>query len=131
MSRGALLATVVVGLLVATAGRLEAGQTADNPFVGNPEAITDGRELMAAVCGGYCHATAEGETTDAPDLFDCEWWHGDTDSDLFGVIRGGVPDTRMQSFGGILADDDIWRLVTMIRADSRCEEDTEATADSR
>ena len=35
----------------------------------------------------------------------------------------------MQSFGGILADDDIWRLITMIRADSRCQDGDEATAD--
>ena len=55
--------------------------------MGDAEAITEGRELMGTVCGGYCHATVEGETTDAPDLFDCEWWHGDTDGDLFGVIR--------------------------------------------
>ena len=75
--------------------------------------------VRVTACGGYCHATTEGEATDAPDLFDCEWWHGDTDTDLFGVIRDGVPDTRMQKFGGILADDDIWRLVTVIRADSR------------
>ena len=82
-----------------------------------------GVELFESVCGGYCHAIEEGESTDAPDLFDCEWWHGDTDADLFRVIRDGVPTTRMQSFGGQFPDDDLWRLIAAIRAGSRCKED--------
>jgi len=121
----------LVPMLLAAVALTGAGQSSENPFAGDVAAIEEGRALMGAVCGGYCHATTEGETTDAPDLFDCEWWHGDTDTDLFGVIRDGVPDTRMQRFGGILADDDIWRLVTVIRADSRCEERDRAAPDPR
>ncbi len=128
MTRTVGIVTRTVGIaavVLACAGSVLAqpGQRAGNPFAGDSAAIAEGRNLLAAVCGGYCHATLEGETTDAPDLFDCEWWHGDAadnDDDLFAVIRDGVPDTRMQGFGGILPDDDIWRLIAAIRAGSRC-----------
>lgn len=118
-----VVAALVFGLLVVSLSNLSrASQPSENPFAGDKAAIDEGRELLKAVCGGYCHATEAGETTDAPDLFDCEWWHGDTDADLFRVIRDGVPNTRMQSFGGPFSDDDIWRVIAAIRASSRCEE---------
>lgn len=117
--------------LLATVGVLGAAQAPENPLAGDAAAITAGRDLMGAVCGGYCHSTTETEANEAPDLFDCEWWHGDTDGDIFGVVRDGVPDTRMQGFGGMLADDDIWRLVAAIRADSRCDDSGPQTPNSR
>ena len=110
-------------LLVVTASVLRASQPIQNRFAGDVAAIEEGRGLLEAVCAGYCHSIEEGESTDAPDLFDCEWWHGDTDADLFKVIRDGVPNTRMQSFGGQFLDDDLWRLIAAIRAGSRCQED--------
>jgi long-chain acyl-CoA synthetase len=53
------------------------------------------------------------------------------DEDIFGVVRDGVPDTRIQGFGGMLANDDIWRVVTAIRADSRCDDPDGQAPDSR
>ncbi|MDA1094167.1 MAG: hypothetical protein O3A25_12990 [Acidobacteria bacterium] len=38
-------------------------------------------------------------------------------------------DTRMQGFGGILGDADIWRLIAMIRTDSPCDEADRPTSD--
>ena len=108
---------VLIVLLLPSGGYLWAGQELENPFAGDAAANEDGRGLLYGACGGYCHATTQGEATDAPDLFDCEWWHGDSDGDLFAVIRDGVPDTRMQGFGGMFPDDDIWRLIAVIRAD--------------
>ena len=120
--RGVLFGLVLVA---AAAGLTHAGQPQENPFAGDADAVAEGQALLEAVCGGYCHAMTEGESTDAPDLFDCEWWHGDTDADLFRVIRDGVPDTRMQDFGGRFPDEDIWRLIAGIRANSRCEADSD------
>ncbi len=117
-------------LLVAAATGSRAGQSSENPFAGDADAIAEGRQLLDAVCGGYCHSTTEGLATDAPDLFDCEWWHGDADVDLFRVISDGVPDTRMQSFGDQFSDDDIWRLVAAVRAGSRCAEDGVAASEA-
>jgi mono/diheme cytochrome c family protein len=111
--------------VVAAVGLPWASQPTENPFAGDEAAIAEGRGLLEAVCAGYCHAIEEGESTDAPDLFDCEWWHGETDADLFGVIRDGVPNTRMQGFGGQFPDEDLWRVIASIRADSRCREDAD------
>ncbi|HJN46587.1 MAG: hypothetical protein CL477_05600 [Acidobacteria bacterium] len=119
--------SVLFGLMVLAAGASlsRAEQPQENPFAGDAEAVAEGRALLDAVCGGYCHAMTEGGNTDAPDLFDCEWWHGDTDADLFRVIQSGVPDTRMLSFGGQFPDEDLWRIIAAIRADSRCREDAD------
>lgn len=54
---------------------------------------------------------------------------GDTDADLFSVVQDGVRGTRMQGFGGILADADIWRLIAMFRTDSPCDEADHPTPD--
>ncbi len=117
----------VLLLVVAASSFLRASQPAQTRFAGDVAAIEEGRELLESVCAGYCHSLEEGESTDAPDLFDCEWWHGDTDADLFRVISDGVPNTRMQSFGGQFPDDDLWRLIAAIRAGSRCHEDDPQT----
>ncbi len=118
---------VLFGLMVVAvaASLTRAEQPHENPFTGDADAVAEGQALLEAVCGGYCHAMTEGESTDAPDLFDCEWWHGDTDADLFRVIRDGVPDTRMLSFGDQFPDEDLWRIIAAIRADSRCREDAD------
>lgn len=114
---------VFVAALAGVVGATAIGQSTENPLAGDADAIAEGDALLDAVCGGYCHTRVEGETTDAPDLFDCEWWHGDTDADLFRVIRDGVSNTRMQAFGGQFPDEDIWRFVSAIRAGSRCAEE--------
>lgn len=113
----------VLLLVVAASSLSRASQPVRNPFTEDAGAVEEGRGLLESVCAGYCHSVEEGESTDAPDLFDCEWWHGDTDAELFRVIRDGVPNTRMQSFGGQFPDDDLWRLIAAIRAGSRCQED--------
>jgi len=128
MSR--VLSCAFVAMLLAAMAGTAARGAQENPFAGDADAIAEGQALLDAVCGGYCHATTAGETTDAPDLFDCEWWHGDTDADLFAVIRDGVPNTRMQAFGAQFQEEDIWRLIAAIRAGSRCQETGGATGDS-
>ena len=54
---------------------------------------------------------------------------GDTDADLSSVVQDGVRDARMPGFGGILGDADIWRLITMFRTDSPCDEADRPTSD--
>ena len=50
-------------LLVAAATGSRAGQSSENPFAGDADAIAEGRQLLDAVCGGYCHSTTEGLAT--------------------------------------------------------------------
>ncbi len=87
-------------------------------YLDDPAAITAGRRMFRAVCTGYCHSTQPGVTKDAPNLFDCDWQHGDTDADLFRVITKGVPGTEMLPFGGKIPDDTIWRVIAYVRSNS-------------
>ncbi len=88
----------------------------------DPEAITLGRQLFEGVCAGYCHSPELDQDRDVPDLFDCEWLHGDQDEDLFRVIMTGVAGTKMQGFGGRVPEQDVRQVVAYIRSRSRCGE---------
>ena len=98
--------------------------SADSPadtFALDPNAISRGKNLFVGTCAAYCHGMQPGHR-DAPYLFDCEWKHGEDDSDVFRVIREGVPSTRMPSFADKLpeGDDDIWKLIAFLRTKSTC-----------
>ena len=86
----------------------------------DPEAVARGRGLFRAVCTGYCHSTRPADRV-APDLFDCVWEHGSSDLDIHRVVLEGVPDTQMQAFGGKLPDDEVWKIIAFLRAQSRCQ----------
>ncbi len=97
-------------------------EAASSPVVAyleDPAAITDGRRMFRAVCTGYCHSTTPGVTKDAPNLFDCDWDHGDTDADLYRVIAQGVPDTEMLPFDGKIPEDTIWKVIAYVRSNSQ------------
>lgn len=87
-------------------------------YLEDPAAITDGRRMFRAVCTGYCHSTTPGVTKDAPNLFDCDWDHGDADADLYRVITRGVPDTEMLPFEGKIPEDTIWKVIAYMRSNS-------------
>ena len=80
-----------------------------------------GEQLFTALCSAYCHGRDPGKR-EAPDLFDCEWLHGDSGTELFTTTSNGVPNTRMVAFGGKLpnGDDDICNLVAFLQVNSRC-----------
>ena len=87
-------------------------------YLEDPAAITAGRRMFRAVCTGYCHSTTPGVTKDAPNLFDCNWDHGNTDADLYRVINQGVPDTEMLPFEGKIPEDTIWQVIAYVRSNS-------------
>lgn len=87
-------------------------------YLDDPAAITAGRRMFRAVCTGYCHSTTPGVTKDAPNLFDCDWDHGNTDADLYRVINQGVPDTEMLPFEGKIPEDTIWKVIAYMRSNS-------------
>ncbi len=88
-------------------------------YLDDPAAITAGRRMFRAVCTGYCHSTTPGVTKDAPNLFDCDWDHGDEDADLYRVIVDGVPDTEMLPFDGKIPEDTIWKVIAYVRSNSQ------------
>jgi mono/diheme cytochrome c family protein len=115
------MARVAVWLLAAAA---LAGGCRDSPaaaYARDPAAVERGRLLFVGTCGAYCHSLTA-ERRDAPDLFDCEWKHGGSDSDLFRSISQGVPGSRMPPFAGAMpeGDADLWRVIAFLRSRSRC-----------
>jgi mono/diheme cytochrome c family protein len=90
-------------------------------YLADPQAMTRASQLFRAVCTGYCHSTQQAAEREAPNLFDCDWAHGSTDQEIFGVISAGVPDTQMQAFGERLPHEDLWKLVAYLRQKSTCK----------
>lgn len=113
------------GLLLGCHGKPGGAKATPAPAPVSPASSADparGELLFRSICGGYCHGVAPGKR-DAPFLFDCDWLHGGSDQQIFDVISGGVPGTRMIAFGGKLpeGDSDIWGLVAYLRASSQCK----------
>ena len=96
----------------------EAASSPVAAYLEDPAAITAGRRMFRAVCTGYCHSTTPGVTKDAPNLFDCDWDHGNTDADLYRVINQGVPDTEMLPFEGKIPEETIWQVIAYVRSNS-------------
>ena len=100
-----------------------------NPVASTPESIAAGKRAYDANCAA-CHgnlaqgAVKAGMTISIieeqrgkqpPDLTDDQWDHGSSDSDIFAVIKRGVPPTMMAGFDGRIPDEDIWSIVNYLR----------------
>jgi hypothetical protein len=44
-----------------------------------------------------------------------QWDHGSTDSEIFTVIKRGIPPTMMAGYDGRIPDEDIWNIVNYLR----------------
>ncbi len=101
-----------------------------NPLGDSPRAVARGAKVFEENCA-VCHgAEGHGETQIAPNLMDDTFLgtKGDMpDGAYFGLITGGsdakaalgrpgLPDGGMTAFGGQLANDDIWAVISWIRA---------------
>jgi mono/diheme cytochrome c family protein len=100
-----------------------------NPTASTPESIAAGKRVYDANCAA-CHgnlaqgAVKAGMTISIieeqrgkqpPDLTDDQWDHGSSDSDIFAVIKRGLPPTMMAGFDGRIPDEDIWNIVNYLR----------------
>lgn len=101
-----------------------------NPVPATPASIAAGKRAYDLNCAG-CHGNkAQGSEKagvvisiiqeqggkQPPDLTDAAWDHGSSDSEIFGVIKRGVPPTMMAGFDGRIPDAEIWSLVNYLRA---------------
>jgi len=84
-----------------------------NPYEGNADRAAEGGKLFVAYNCMDCHG-AEGSGAMGPSLQDGRWHFGGTAGDLFQSIYEGRPD-GMPSWGGRIADDQIWRLVAYVQ----------------
>ena len=89
----------------------EAEQIEGNPFEGDPDAIEQGMSRYRARCA-LCHGM-DAKGYRAPDLTSGQSRHGDSDVQLFRVIRRGVPGTEMRPTR--MPDDELWTVIAYLR----------------
>ena len=109
---------IVVLLVVSASGSLVgqrgggAGQT--NPFLGNAEAVTEGKTLYDQKCT-TCHGVDGGGGEIGPAIVSGDRVDiGVSDAQTFTIVKNGVAGTPMTAQR--LPDPDIWKIVTYIHA---------------
>lgn len=85
-----------------------------NPFERSAEAIERGSQLFVAYNCVDCHG-ADGSGAIGPSLGDGRWRFGGSPAELFESIYQGRPE-GMPAWGGRISDEQIWMLVSYLRA---------------
>jgi cytochrome c oxidase cbb3-type subunit 3 len=95
-------------------GKAPPGDSAGNPFAGNARSAREGELLFASMNCDGCHG---GGATGwvAPSLNDGRWRYGGSAGAIFQSIYYGRPK-GMPAFGGLLAPELIWKLVTYVQS---------------
>ncbi len=70
-------------------------------FTSDAAALMDGQQTFKNICSS-CHRM-DGGGDIGPNLTDQYWKHGGSIKDVFKVVRDGVPNTNMVSWGGALS----------------------------
>jgi len=91
-----------------------------NPIPLNEDNLKAGVKTYKAMCV-RCHSTPEGEASAygqsfypaAPQL--PEGMAKYTDSQLFWLIKHGIRNTGMPSWGSMLSDEEIWQIVSLLK----------------
>ena len=99
-----------------------AAEAPENPVEATEESVRAGLRVYGRFCRA-CHGIrADGQGMTAPpgsrpaNLIDDEWVHGDTDGDIYLVIRNGVPPAYdMDAWEGRITDEEIWHVVNFLR----------------
>lgn len=113
-----LEARIMPAVLHASIVRHESGDT--NPASLNEENLKAGVETYKTMCA-RCHSTPEGDASiygqafypPAPQL--PKGMAQYTDSQLFWLIKHGIRNTGMPAWGGMLSDEEIWQVVSLLK----------------
>ena len=107
-------ALVAAGLLVALVPALGAQSQAErtNPLVGDPAAVSQGRNVYRGRCA-VCHGI-DAKGFRGSDLTSGDWVHGGSDAQIFKTILEGVPGTEMPANPN-MAPDEIWMVLAYLR----------------
>ncbi len=99
----------------------EAGQALANPVEATSTSIAKGRQRYVFSCR-QCHGNTgkgDGDMSHAggvpSDFTDAVWQHGESDGEIFLVIRDGVT-ADMLGYQGQIPDEDMWNLVNYIKS---------------
>lgn len=120
---------VVCTLLVGTAsyaqglGGSPEGKKLTNPVESTPASVAAGQKTFQKMCA-FCHGKdAAGNGPLAPkgttpsSLIDAKWDRGDTDGEIFLVLRDGAgPKFDMKGYKGKLPDQELWNVVNYLRS---------------
>lgn len=115
-----LAATATLATLITSAQAFGVGDAGrENPFAGAPEAERAGEELFGRNCQ-QCHNT-RGHGGKCPQLVRGAWGPGGANSDgfMFETISKGRPNTQMGAFGAALSGDQIWQIISFLRAEAQ------------
>jgi mono/diheme cytochrome c family protein len=94
-----------------------------NPVAATAASVAAGKKLYDAQCASCHGTTGKGDGKAGAllkpipsDLSDGEWKHGQTDGEIFTVIRDGARQTGMRAYGSRIPANDIWNLVNYVRS---------------
>src|SRR5262245_46855274 len=117
-----------VACLAASAAAQNPGGNPDakklkNPVASTPDSMKAGQAGFQKYCR-FCHgAEAKGNGTMAPkdthpsDLTDAKWDRGDSDGEIFTVIKEGAgPKFDMKGFKSKMTDQEIWQVVNYLHS---------------
>ena len=99
-----------------------AGLRLVNPHEGDANAVATGAKLYLSYNCIDCHG-ADGGGAMGPSLADGRWHFGGSASEVFESIYQGRPE-GMPAWGSLIADDQIWMLVSYVRTLSNGKEVT-------
>jgi putative heme-binding domain-containing protein len=108
---------LLLSLLLAAAATAAQAQS-DNLFIGNVQAVQDGKAVYDRTCTA-CHGPNAGAGERAPAIVSgaATAMRGErSDAQLLAVIRNGVPGTAMPAWKGRLSDTDILKLGAWLHA---------------
>jgi len=97
-------------------------QALSNPIPLKMQSIRKGKQLYARYCT-LCHGPdGKGDTqmreflkTPPANFTDSQWIYGDSDAQLFDVIRNGRVERDMEAFSTKLSDERIWHVINYLR----------------
>ncbi|KIE58348.1 cytochrome C [Methylacidiphilum kamchatkense Kam1] len=89
---------------------------AKNPYTPSDKTVvSQGKELYFKMGCNGCHGAGGGGGM-CPSFIDDTWVFGSDDQTLFKLIKGQIPQQTMpRMFGGVLTDDEIWKVITFVR----------------
>jgi mono/diheme cytochrome c family protein len=113
-----LEARIMPAVLHASIVHHASGET--NPVPLNENNLKAGVDTYKAMCA-RCHSTPDGKASiygqsfypPAPQL--PQGMSQYTDAQLFRVIKHGIRNTGMPAWGGMLSDEEIWQLVSLLK----------------